>query len=98
MQLPRPHPVPDLRWSDRQWNRYRAGLRTRHWLTHTADGTLHLHRADTGHELWALAFAPAPGGHWRPTAVRTEAHPARNPAPTHLLDALLSLEHDTPAR
>ncbi|RPE36023.1 ADP-ribosylglycohydrolase family protein [Kitasatospora cineracea] len=98
MRLPRPHPVPDLRWSDRQWNRYRAGLRTRHWLTHTADGTLHLHRADTGHELWSLAFAPAPGDHWRPTAVHTEAHPARNPAPTHLLDALLSLEHDTPAR
>ncbi|MFJ4678201.1 ADP-ribosylglycohydrolase family protein [Kitasatospora sp. NPDC088783] len=92
MRLPRPHPVPALRWSDRQWHRYRAGLRTPRWLTHTADGTLHLHRADTGHELWALDFAPAPDGHWHPRAARTEAHPAHRSGPAHLLDVLLELE------
>lgn len=92
MSLPRPHPVPDLRWSDRQWHRYRRGLRTDHWLTRTAEGTLHLHRADTGRELWALDFAPAPAGHWRPVAVRTEAHPAHRAGPEHLIDVLLEIE------
>ncbi|WP_063830685.1 ADP-ribosylglycohydrolase family protein [Kitasatospora phosalacinea] len=97
MRLPRPRPVPDLRWSDRQWNRYRAGLRTGRWLTRTAEGTLHLHRAGTGRELWALDFAPAPDGHWRPVAVRAESHPAHRDGPEHLLDVLLEIEHETAA-
>ncbi|MFB7947768.1 ADP-ribosylglycohydrolase family protein [Kitasatospora phosalacinea] len=94
MRLPRPHPVPDLLWSDHHWQRYRTGLHTPRWLTRTAEGVLHLHRADTGDETWSLAFAAQRDG-WRPVAALVEAHPAHFAGPGGLVDVLLEIEQDT---
>ncbi|MFJ1754744.1 ADP-ribosylglycohydrolase family protein [Kitasatospora sp. NPDC088134] len=95
MLLPRPDAVPELRWSDHHWQRYRSGLRTPHWLTRTTEGTLHLHHPATGHEIRSLAFAPGPHGTWHPVTALVEAHPARFTGPRTLAGALLQLDAGT---
>ncbi|MDH6131706.1 ADP-ribosylglycohydrolase [Kitasatospora sp. MAA4] len=77
MLLPRRHPVPpELRWSDREWQRLRRGL-TGRWASHSREGTLHLYRARTGYEILSVAVAPVRDGSWRPVEVLVETHPAR---------------------
>ncbi|MER7704753.1 ADP-ribosylglycohydrolase family protein [Kitasatospora sp. NPDC097605] len=78
LRLPRPCPVPDVVWSEEQWQRIRYGLRSRvmeqKWESYTADGVLHLHRSWTGHGIWAVRVAPVPGGGWRPVSAVVETH------------------------
>ncbi|MEU1283682.1 ADP-ribosylglycohydrolase family protein [Kitasatospora sp. NPDC005856] len=81
MLLPRPCPVPDVVWTEEQWRRIRAGLRSREtehrWESYTAEGVLHLHRSWTGFEIWSVSVAPARGGGWRPVSALVEVHPDR---------------------
>ncbi|MFD7596960.1 ADP-ribosylglycohydrolase family protein [Kitasatospora sp. NPDC059812] len=81
MLLPRACPVPDVVWTDEEWQRIRAGLRPREmedkWVSHTAEGVLHLHRSWTGFEIWSVRVAPVRGGGWRPGSALAEAHPDR---------------------
>ncbi|MET8539688.1 ADP-ribosylglycohydrolase family protein [Kitasatospora sp. NPDC004799] len=81
MLLPRPCPVPDVVWTEEQWRRIRAGLRSREtehrWESYTAEGVLHLHRSWTGFEIWRVSVAPAGGSGWRPVSALAETHPDR---------------------
>ncbi|MFE7529067.1 ADP-ribosylglycohydrolase family protein [Kitasatospora sp. NPDC057542] len=81
MVLPRPCPVPDLVWTEEQWRRIRAGLRSREteqrWESYTSEGVLHLHRSRTGFEVWSVRVAPVKGGGWRPVSALVEQHPDR---------------------
>ncbi|MER7754228.1 ADP-ribosylglycohydrolase family protein [Kitasatospora sp. NPDC097643] len=80
MLLPRPCPVPDLVWTDEQWRRIRAGLRPggmdRRWISHTAEGVLHLRRSWTGCTIWEVRVVRVRGG-WRPVSALVEWHPGR---------------------
>ncbi|MFJ2808898.1 hypothetical protein [Kitasatospora sp. NPDC087271] len=80
MLLPRACPVPDVVWTDEEWQRIRAGLRPREmedkWVSHTAEGVLRLHRSWTGFEIWSVRVTPVRGG-WRPGSALAEAHPDR---------------------
>lgn len=79
--LPRPCPVPDVWWSERQWQRVRAGLRPaameQRWASYTAEGVLHLHRSWTGFAIWEVTVAPVRGGGRRPVSALVETHPDR---------------------
>ncbi|MFG2904839.1 ADP-ribosylglycohydrolase family protein [Kitasatospora sp. NPDC048286] len=81
ISLPRPHPVPDLLWSDADWERIRRGLRARdadeRWVAFTSEGVLHLHRSVGGAEIYRVRVARVRGG-WRPTEVLVEADPGRH--------------------
>ncbi|MFF2955485.1 ADP-ribosylglycohydrolase family protein [Kitasatospora sp. NPDC057965] len=85
VRLPRPCPVPDVIWSEQQWQRIRYGLRAKEmeqkWESCTAEGVLHLHRSWTGYEAWAVRVAPVPGGGWRPVSAVEETHPGYVGAP-----------------
>ncbi|WP_329494891.1 ADP-ribosylglycohydrolase family protein [Kitasatospora herbaricolor] len=74
--VPRPQAVPDVLWSEEQWQRVRHGLRPRamedRWVSWTAEGTLHLHRGWTGHAVWEVRVAPVRGGGWRPVTALVE--------------------------
>ncbi|MFI6443660.1 ADP-ribosylglycohydrolase family protein [Kitasatospora sp. NPDC050543] len=100
IRLPRPHPVPDVVWTDEQWQRLRRGLgpadHDDRWASYTREGVLHLHRAGTGHGIWEITVAPVRGGGWRPVSVRVEADPVRYRAASDLqqLTVLLALGHD----
>ncbi|RKE17884.1 ADP-ribosylglycohydrolase family protein [Streptomyces sp. TLI_171] len=94
IRLPRPHPVPDLCWSDHHWHRWRTGLHGPRWLTRTAEGVLALHRADTGDAVWSLTVRADKDG-WRPVDALVEAHPAHFAGPPRLVEALLEVEQDT---
>ncbi|MET9398754.1 ADP-ribosylglycohydrolase family protein [Kitasatospora sp. NPDC002965] len=80
LRLPRPCPVPDVVWSEDEWQRIRRGLRPRGteqpWESYTSEGVLHLHRARTGFAIWAVRVAPVRGGGRRPVSALVEAHPA----------------------
>ncbi|WP_344325276.1 ADP-ribosylglycohydrolase family protein [Kitasatospora putterlickiae] len=74
----RPCPVPDVVWSEEQWQRIRSGLRPRHtddrWTSYTAEGVLHLcHRGRAGSEVWEVRVEPVPTGGWRPVSALVEA-------------------------
>ncbi|MFD5432905.1 ADP-ribosylglycohydrolase family protein [Kitasatospora sp. NPDC127067] len=81
--LPRPHPVPDLLWSDADWERIRRGLRAREvderWASVVSEGVLHLHRSVGGAEVYRVRVARVRGG-WRPVEALVEAHPGRHRA------------------
>ncbi|WP_371481666.1 ADP-ribosylglycohydrolase family protein [Kitasatospora sp. NBC_00315] len=81
LQLPRPHPVPDVVWTPAQWQRVRHGLRPREmeqkWVSYTGEGVLHLHRSWTGFAIWEVAVASVRGGGVRPVSALVEAHPER---------------------
>ncbi|WP_380285045.1 ADP-ribosylglycohydrolase family protein [Kitasatospora purpeofusca] len=76
--VPRPHPVPDVVWTDAQWQALRTGvLPDRRWRARTREGVLRLCRAD-GHPVWELAVAPGRAG-WRPVSAVVETCPHRAP-------------------
>ncbi|WP_327676703.1 ADP-ribosylglycohydrolase family protein [Kitasatospora sp. NBC_00458] len=81
LRLPRPCPVPDVVWSEDEWQRIRRGLRPRdtgqEWESHTSEGVLHLRRGRTGFAVWEVRVAPVRGGGRRPVSALVEAHPAR---------------------
>ncbi|MFE6870347.1 hypothetical protein ACFVFS_27810 [Kitasatospora sp. NPDC057692] len=85
LRLPRPCPVPDVVWSEEQWQRIRYGLRSKEteqkWESCTADGVLHLHRSRTGHAQWAVRVAAVPGGGRRPVSAVAQTHPGYAEAP-----------------
>ncbi|WP_073927597.1 ADP-ribosylglycohydrolase family protein [Streptomyces sp. CB03911] len=73
---PRPQAVPDVLWSEEQWQRVRYGLRPGamedRWVSWTAEGTLHLHRSWTGDAVWEVRVAPVRGGGRRPVSALVE--------------------------
>ncbi|MFD8080659.1 ADP-ribosylglycohydrolase family protein [Kitasatospora sp. NPDC059722] len=68
--VPRPHPVPDVVWSDEQWQRLRTGLDG--WAVHTGEGVLVISDAVSGHPVWEVAVTRVRGG-WRPASAVVEA-------------------------
>ncbi|WP_317621102.1 ADP-ribosylglycohydrolase family protein [Streptomyces sp. CBMA123] len=80
MLRPRACPVPDLFWTDGQWQLIRSGLRPREmedrWVSYTSEGVLHLHRSWTGCEVWSIRVARVRGG-WRPVSGLAETHRER---------------------
>ncbi|GAA1074694.1 hypothetical protein GCM10009663_14440 [Kitasatospora arboriphila] len=92
--LPRPVELPELRWTDQDWQRIRTSRhdRTGALLMHTAEGVLHLRDGRTGRGVLDVDVAALPRTGWRPVAARVEAHPARSPHdPADLLAALALL-------
>lgn len=79
--LPRPVELPDLRWTDRDWQRIRTSLRDRTGalLMHTAEGVLHLRDGRSGHGVLDVMVEALPRTGWRPVSALAEAHPARSP-------------------
>ncbi|MGW2375895.1 MULTISPECIES: ADP-ribosylglycohydrolase family protein [Kitasatospora] len=79
LRLPRPCPVPDLVWTEEQWQRVRSGRIPGdidgRWAFYTAEGVLYLHRSWTGFEIWRVRVAPVKGGGWRPVSALVEAYP-----------------------
>ncbi len=93
--LPRPCPVPDLVWTDEQWQRVRSGripgdLDGR-WEFYTSEGVLHLHRSWTGLAIWNVRVAPVKGGGWRPVSALVEAYPEHYTGEPEVPRALLRL-------
>ncbi|MFI5528512.1 ADP-ribosylglycohydrolase family protein [Kitasatospora sp. NPDC051853] len=94
---PEPVPVPELHWTDRDWQRVRHGLRPRtmedRWLGFTEEGVLHLRRSWTGHGIFAVRVRPVRGGGWRPESAVAESEPGRfglpGPGRAELLATLL---------
>ncbi|MFE5582245.1 ADP-ribosylglycohydrolase family protein [Kitasatospora sp. NPDC056531] len=76
MLLPRPHPVPDVEWTDEQWQRIRAGRHTDtldgRWAVHTHEGSVRICRPRDGHPVWEVAVTRIRGG-WRPVSVVVES-------------------------
>ncbi|MFI2608696.1 ADP-ribosylglycohydrolase family protein [Kitasatospora sp. NPDC018619] len=83
LSLPRPHPVPDLLWSDADWERIRRGLRPRdvdeRWASVVSEGVLHLYRSVGGAEIYRVKAARVRDG-WRPVEALVEADPGRHRA------------------
>ncbi|MFI6155943.1 ADP-ribosylglycohydrolase family protein [Kitasatospora sp. NPDC051170] len=75
LRLPRPAPVPDVVWTDEQWQRIRTRKIAGSWVHRTEEGVLHLHRVWSGSAIWSVRVAPVPGGGWRPVSALVEAHP-----------------------
>ncbi|MFH9348254.1 ADP-ribosylglycohydrolase family protein [Kitasatospora sp. NPDC017646] len=79
LRLPRPCPVPDLVWTEEQWQGVRSGRIPGdidgRWVFYTAEGVLYLHRSWTGFEIWRVRVAPTEGGGWRPVSALVEAYP-----------------------
>ncbi|MFD8784327.1 ADP-ribosylglycohydrolase family protein [Kitasatospora sp. NPDC059599] len=76
MLVPRPHPVPDVQWTDEQWQRIRAGRHTdvldHRWAVHTHEGSVRICRPGDGHPVWEVAVTRVRGG-WRPTSAVVES-------------------------
>ncbi|GAA0677433.1 hypothetical protein GCM10010193_33380 [Kitasatospora atroaurantiaca] len=95
IQLPRPTSVPDLVWTEAEWQRVRQGLPERdmddRWLSYTAEGVIHLHRSWTGYGIFEVRVEPVRGGGRRPVSAVAEARPDRfdDGAPAELLARLL---------
>ncbi|AUY54494.1 ADP-ribosylglycohydrolase family protein [Streptomyces sp. CB01881] len=93
MRVPRPHPVPDVQWTDEEWQRIRTGpdpvtLDFR-WTVHTHEGTVRICRPNR-FAVWEVTVARVRGG-WRPVSAVVEASPDRWPAlpvDPHGLDVL----------
>ncbi|MFJ6136586.1 ADP-ribosylglycohydrolase family protein [Kitasatospora sp. NPDC092286] len=77
MRLPRPHPVPEVVWTDEQWERIRqggpVGAPDHRWHVHTREGVVRL-RHPRGHTVWEVTVAPGRDG-WRPVSALVEAGP-----------------------
>ncbi|MET8622893.1 ADP-ribosylglycohydrolase family protein [Kitasatospora sp. NPDC004669] len=75
MLVPRRHPVPDVEWTDEQWQRIRAGRHTdaldHRWAVHTHDGSVRICRPKDGHPVWEVAVTRVRGG-WRPVSAIAE--------------------------
>ncbi|MFJ9842941.1 ADP-ribosylglycohydrolase family protein [Kitasatospora sp. NPDC101155] len=82
MLVPRRHPVPDVEWTDEQWQRIRAGRHTdaldHRWAVHTHDGSVRICRPKDGHPVWEVAVTRVRGG-WRPVSVIAETSHNRWP-------------------
>ncbi|MFJ9771873.1 ADP-ribosylglycohydrolase family protein [Kitasatospora sp. NPDC101157] len=86
MLVPRPHPVPDVEWTDEQWQRIRTGRHTdtldHRWAVHTREGSVRICRPADGHPVWEVAVTRIRGG-WRPVSVAVEtSHPRWSVLPT----------------
>ncbi|MGW2252052.1 ADP-ribosylglycohydrolase family protein [Kitasatospora sp. NPDC001660] len=85
MLVPRPHPVPDVVWTDEQWRRVRAGLDG--WAVHTREGAVRICDAASGHPVWEVAVTRVRGG-WRPVSAVVEAGRGHRPVPPGLAHVL----------
>ncbi|MBV6695941.1 ADP-ribosylglycohydrolase family protein [Kitasatospora aureofaciens] len=81
MLVPRPHPVPDVVWTDEQWQRIRTGSGPAaldfRWQVHTHEGTVRLCHPK-GLARWEVTVARVRGG-WRPVSAVAEAGHSRFP-------------------
>ncbi|MFG3228571.1 ADP-ribosylglycohydrolase family protein [Kitasatospora sp. NPDC048194] len=84
MLVPRPHPVPDVQWSDEQWQRIRTARHTDaldgRWAVHTHEGAVRICRAPDGRPVWEVAVARLRGGR-RPVSAVVETGRDRRPGP-----------------
>ncbi|GAA2825985.1 ADP-ribosylglycohydrolase family protein [Kitasatospora sp. CM 4170] len=75
MLVPRPQPVPDLRWSEEEWQRIRSGPQEigpdRRWSVHTREGTVRVCRSERD-PVWELTVVRGRDG-WRPVSAVAEA-------------------------
>ncbi|MGV9264348.1 ADP-ribosylglycohydrolase family protein [Kitasatospora sp. NPDC003701] len=82
MRIPRPHPVPDVVWTEEQWQRIRTGAAPAaldgRWRVHTREGALWFCRP-TGHAVFEVAVRRVRAG-WRPVSAVVEASHDRWPA------------------
>ncbi|MFE2720923.1 ADP-ribosylglycohydrolase family protein [Kitasatospora sp. NPDC059327] len=95
-RIPRPHPVPDVVWTEEQWQRIRTGAAPdaldRRWRVHTREGVLRFCRPE-GHVVFEVVVGRVRGG-WRPVSAVVEASHDRWPAapgPGRDLDVLTRL-------
>ncbi|WP_326846379.1 ADP-ribosylglycohydrolase family protein [Streptomyces kaniharaensis] len=81
MLVPRPHPVPDVVWTDEQWQRIRTGSDPAavdyRWRLHTHEGTLRL-CDPKGRARWEVTVARVRDG-WRPVSAVAETAYSRFP-------------------
>ncbi|MGA5823963.1 ADP-ribosylglycohydrolase family protein [Kitasatospora sp. NPDC094028] len=85
MLVPRPHPVPEVEWTDEQWERIRAGRHTElldgRWAVHTREGAVRICRRNDGPPVWEVTVARIRGG-WCPvSAVAETSHHRWSAAP-----------------
>ncbi|MFE6054753.1 ADP-ribosylglycohydrolase family protein [Kitasatospora sp. NPDC056446] len=95
LRLPRPCPVPDLVWTEEQWQAVRSGRIPGdvdgRWAFYTAEGVLYLHRGRSGSEIWRVRVAPVKGGGRRPVSALVEAHPEHGNGEREALGGLLRM-------
>ncbi|MFJ2861411.1 ADP-ribosylglycohydrolase family protein [Kitasatospora sp. NPDC087314] len=76
MLVPRPHPVPDVMWTEEQWQRIRTGpdpaALDHRWSVHTREGAVRICHSRSGHAVWEVAVASARSGR-RPVSAVVEA-------------------------
>ncbi|MER7770384.1 ADP-ribosylglycohydrolase family protein [Kitasatospora sp. NPDC096140] len=84
MLVPRPHPVPEVEWTDEQWQHLRAGRHTdvldHRWAVHTHEGSVRICRPGDGHPVWEVTVTRVRGG-WRPASAVVESTHDRWPVP-----------------
>lgn len=84
--VPRPHPVPEVEWTDEQWQRIRGGRHTDaldgRWAVHTHEGSVRICRPNDGHPVWEVVVAPVRNG-WRPVSAVAETSHDRWPVRPH---------------
>ncbi|MEU4113961.1 ADP-ribosylglycohydrolase family protein [Kitasatospora sp. NPDC028055] len=80
--VPRPHPVPEVEWTDEQWQRIRTGRHTDaldgRWAVHTHEGSVRICRPNDGHPVWEVVVTPVRNG-WRPVSAVAETSHDRWP-------------------
>ncbi|MFD0277052.1 ADP-ribosylglycohydrolase family protein [Kitasatospora sp. NPDC127111] len=93
MRLPRPQPVPDVLWTDEEWQRIRTGPDAAapdfRWTVHTHEGTVRVW-CDDRFPVWEVTVARVRGG-WRPVSAVVESSHDRwttSPVDPHGLDVL----------
>ncbi|MFI5644100.1 ADP-ribosylglycohydrolase family protein [Kitasatospora sp. NPDC051705] len=76
MLVPRPQAVPDVLWTEEQWQRIRTGgdpaALDHRWAVHTAGGAVRICDSRSGHPIWEVAVALVRGGR-RPVSAVVEA-------------------------
>ncbi len=86
MLVPRSHPVPDVEWTDEQWQRLRAGRHTdtldHRWAVHTREGSVRICRPGGGHPVWEVAVTRIRGGRRPVSAVVETSHHRWSVLPT----------------